>query len=474
MPNDQITPAFIESLNQLLQPFFEDRPEVVQPLDSQADLVTVGRAIAYTFTDDEEVYPAFVEPFLQLEGPVLPALISVLDDGEVSYFAARLLTIAGTRAVDPLLAALQHFSIRAKEDAIYILGQIKDTRAVEPLIALLSDPDLRVRGYAAQALGELKDASALHPLLKLLHDENEALGFFAAKAINQLGQAALLMAEIGNPDPRIRRRIAIELGNNQGSEEVFKTLNTLLTDPDIKVRAAAAHGLGVFGDPRAVNLLIELLQDTNQIMASSAMTALGMLRDADAVEPLIVALRDSHDHIRQHAAYNLGKLRDSRAVQPLIDALKDKALVVRSQAAASLGYMMHSDAVAPLIAALEDSHSVVCHYAASALGQLYDDRSIDPLIKMLTHTNIWLRKMAADSLGRLASPRAVPALIELMQEPEKGTIPEMGVGTSGEPVKLVKNTSHIVRSAVNALTAIATPEALAAVEAWEQQNSHKG
>ena len=56
------------------------------------------------------------------------------------------------------------------------------------------------------------------------------------------------------------------------------------------------------------------------------------------VEGAIKLLRDSQDsQIRQFVAYLLGQTGDSRAIEPLIDALQDEHVGVRGAAANALG-----------------------------------------------------------------------------------------------------------------------------------------
>jgi HEAT repeat protein len=83
------------------------------------------------------------------------------------------------------------------------------------------------------------------------------------------------------------------------------------------VRKSAATALGDLGDERAVEPLIEALQDEDNFVRKMAATACGKLHDRKAVEPLIEALADEDPFVRERAAQALGKIGDSRAVDPL-------------------------------------------------------------------------------------------------------------------------------------------------------------
>jgi HEAT repeat protein len=71
-------------------------------------------------------------------------------------------------------------------------------------------------------------------------------------------------------------------------------------------------------------------------LASKAAHVLGDIRDARAVEPLVEALDDSSDEVRQAAAKALGDIGDDRAVEPLTQALDDRYRGVRDCASYAL------------------------------------------------------------------------------------------------------------------------------------------
>lgn len=86
-----------------------------------------------------------------------------------------------------------------------------------------------------------------------------------------------------------------------------------------------------------VNKLIkDLKYKYDSDIRSKAAVALGDLGDRRAVEPLIQALNDEDEEVRWEAADALGKIRDERAVDPLIRALNDEHEDVRSSAAEAL------------------------------------------------------------------------------------------------------------------------------------------
>lgn len=68
-----------------------------------------------------------------------------------------------------------------------------------------------------------------------------------------------------------------------------------------------------------------------------AAQTLGLIGDTRAVEPLIQTLSDADRWVRMTAAWALGRLGDTRAVNNLIQALDDEDWLVRTEASRALG-----------------------------------------------------------------------------------------------------------------------------------------
>ena len=64
--------------------------------------------------------------------------------------------ICDSRAVVPLIAALEDRMSFVRRAAAEALGEIGDSRAVEPLIAALKDSDWDVRSQVAEALAKIR------------------------------------------------------------------------------------------------------------------------------------------------------------------------------------------------------------------------------------------------------------------------------------------------------------------------------
>jgi HEAT repeat protein len=129
--------------------------------------------------------------------------------------AAGTLVAMGTRAYEPLVAALQHPQWIARRNAAWALGALDDPRAVKILLNALKDREAGVRAQAAWALGALDDRIAMEPLTAALKDEDvrvRAQAAWALGAIGDSGATAGLIVALKDTDPSVRRQAAWALG----------------------------------------------------------------------------------------------------------------------------------------------------------------------------------------------------------------------------------------------------------------------
>jgi HEAT repeat protein len=422
--------------------------------------------------------------------PLLAAINDV--DARVRASATSALREFGdARAVKPLIAALKDVNEQVRSSAANALGALGDARAVEPLIAALKNVNEQVRSSAASALGNLGDERAARPLFAALTNEEADLWVrsSAASALGKLGEVGFrwLLVAIEYGDPEVSNSVASAL--RELGESGFQGLLAALNDTNAKIRSSAAKALGLLGDRRAFEPLIAALVDVDAGVRSSAAEALGQVGDGRAVEPLLTALNDADEWVPRYAARALGKLgtvgfkalldqlknpaaymcvivvealgdlKNAEAVEPLIDVLNDAENEVRRSAAKALGHLGAKWAAEPLIAALTDPEKRVRSSAADALGELGDGRAVEPLIAALNDANAEVRSNVAEALGKMRDARAVEPLIPLLIDTDKA-----------EGANTFASTTRVCDTAARALEAIGTPEALEAVRSWRVAN----
>jgi HEAT repeat protein len=132
------------------------------------------------------------------------------------------------------------------------------------------------------------------------------------------------------------------------------------------------------------------------------------------IEGAIRLLQESSDaQIRQFIAYLLGQAGDPRAVEPLIDALQDEHAGVRGAAANALGTLGDKGAIPYLRPLLTHTHRQLVIWAAFALTRLGDDH-FDTLVEALESDNVDVRRSAILALRQLGDQRAISPLLTLL------------------------------------------------------------
>ncbi len=195
------------------------------------------------------------------------------------------------------------------------------------------------------------------------------------------------------------------------------------------------QGLRIFcehRDPRAIPLLLPLLEAACPILRMSAVYALGRNPHPLAVEPLLVLLAaDDNGYVRKAVAWSLGNYPDAPILNPLIRTLQVDVAAVRLWAASSLadagasGAAKADPAAAHLLQTLRiDSEAAVRSNSAWSLGRLYPDL-VEPrqqaVVEALLHTLLHdgdptVRDEARLALEQLEQPDVLDRLQTLVDE----------------------------------------------------------
>jgi hypothetical protein len=162
-----------------------------------------------------------------------------------------------------------------------------------------------------------------------------------------------------------------------------------LNDPSPHTRATAVKELGKLTDPRAVALILPMLEDSNKQVRVEAVAALGNLGDEKAIEPLIALWRREQKRAQE---FPTSEDAEPYTVHPGLISL-----VLRQQFGAR--------AVDALIANI-DLFGVIF-----VLGEIGDPRSVDALVAVLAQPHIGFQHTGAViALGKIGDPRAIPTL----------------------------------------------------------------
>ena len=191
-------------------------------------------------------------------------------------------------------------------------------------------------------------------------------------------------------------------GYDKMGEFIIEPLIQGLKDNNPDVREIAAQILGKRRDEKAVEPLIELLEDEQLKVQKAAQDALSNIGEP-ALDPLIAYINDQNKsiHSREQAILALGGIGEP-VVESLIQLLAESATGFDGFAASALNDI-GKPAVEPLIRTLEDDNPYVRAHAASILGGMRDERAIEPLTEALNDEDERVRTFAKTSLERIAN-----------------------------------------------------------------------
>lgn len=219
--------------------------------------------------------------------------------GLVRLGYAEALGVVGKPAVDTLIEALlNHPNVVVRRAAGKTLTLIEDPKAVPPLIqALLQDEDTVVQASAIGALARTGEAS-VEPLLEVLASPDSTE--------SSKGHAAWALAFIG--------------------AKAKDRLYAAYASDSAEVRAAVVGAIAKVveedrEDTKALDLLVESLNDSAIDVRSEAAAVLGNLKYQPAIPTLISLLDHAEAQTRKSAALSLMKIGNQEAIAPLQTAL---------------------------------------------------------------------------------------------------------------------------------------------------------
>ncbi len=392
--------------------------------------------------------------------------------------AAALLGQVGNESVVlPLIAALKDPNGNVHKNAVKSLGMLSDERAVEPIISIMVNKDYFAHDEAVKALGKFKDSRAVEPLLAELKESYPGSEIKPA-VITALGQQSdsravpALIAELKNPknDLKVKKATLEALSKIQDPAVFDLFLNQLIEKQQNVSRTSqqmvhgapdndtvsprsddmaeewqtclfAARALGNYGDERAVDILIKVIQDKDHWweLRKEAAEALGKLGASRAAMALSAVLEQStimlktprkreHDQVRTAAAEALEKIQANTANQEivfetLLEGQRSENREIHNTSSSTL-WKMGEKAVEPLLRKLSDPDPMMRSGVSSILGSIRDQRATQPLLELLkTEENKEVQSTVLNALGRIGDNRAVEFMIDLvkngLQDPHK-------------------------------------------------------
>ncbi|BCT56019.1 HEAT repeat domain-containing protein [Dehalococcoides mccartyi] len=224
------------------------------------------------------------------------------------------------------------------------------------------------------------------------------------------------------------------LANANAIEESF--INVLSSKYPL-IRSTAAKVLGNLESDKSVDVLISLLEDTDESVTESAIEALGNIKNTSAIKPLANLL--SNTTFSSQAAIALGQIGNPAALMQLIKTLNNCDDHTRRAIFFALGNIGDQEASKYLINLFEESKSyyfLTLYQYIETLGLLKINSASDYLINLLSHEHSDIRMQAAWALGYMKEPTALKHLEQMLTDNSENVRK-----TAAYSIKMIKENS---------------------------------
>lgn len=320
------------------------------------------------------------------------------------------------------------------------IEKLKTGKKVTPLItALKYNKDWNVRKSAAEALTAIGwepiNGDGIYYLIAL-NDWNKLI---------HIGEPAVepLIQVLKDEDSFDLNRESIKALGAIKDKRAIEPLIELLQNDKIYLREEVVKALGQLGDEKVVNPLISVLQnETRSTLRCETIRALGLTKDKRAVKPLIEALQhesqkprlDANTTIITEVVIALGKIKDERAITPLVSLynvytdyvnkkIGDALLTINTELSKFYFAILNSDENNLLeidnvfdlaVASLYHQNSWVRHQVIWALLKLRDYRAVGQILKALNDNHLNVVSYAIYALGEIGNDKAVIPLMDIL------------------------------------------------------------
>jgi HEAT repeat protein len=212
---------------------------------------------------------------------------------------------------------------------------------VRVMLESLKSPNLLVRSTGAQNLTDMaiEQPNLTIPILleTLKNDEWYSVRFGALESLSELAKSS----------------------NIRLNDDQTNNLIKYLDDNDTDFSAKISECLGLHGNPKSVDPIINHLGSENAEYRELAIIALGNLKNKKAVSEITKFLTDN-DYVQSAVLFSLGKIGENDSefnIEPILSKLTSDKEMISKAAAASLGRIRNKTGIVPLIKALNHTNS---------------------------------------------------------------------------------------------------------------------
>ncbi len=235
------------------------------------------------------------------------------------------------------------------------------------------------------------------------------------------GSRDQLLADLQSPRPEVRA-LAVKKLAEESRPDDLALFTRAAKDMASIVRGEAAAALGKSQDPRVVDLLGELLEDSDEDVQGKAAMALSQVKNDKAKAYLTLQYGRRGRATRQIIVQALKQANVPGAMAEVVAAeskaiwdrnllaLTEGSMPERVGAAEELGKSGRPEAFNRLVPLVRDSQVILAAAAVRGLGDVGDKRAVAAILPLLDESFPELRESAITALTRLQEPQAIPRL----------------------------------------------------------------
>jgi hypothetical protein len=178
---------------------------------------------------------------------------------------------------------LEQFSaLKTSDEKVEWISEFSDARP-ETITAMaekaLGDSDVEVRSAAMEAIIDNEVPNAVGPVSKALKDKEEQIRQQAVEACEYIDdkQAASLLTEAINDQSENVRSAAFMVADQKDADTKAGLFKAGITSPYEDVKEATITGLVDMSSPKAVDILLEGLKDSNPEVRENVSSSIGFL-----------------------------------------------------------------------------------------------------------------------------------------------------------------------------------------------------
>lgn len=296
---------------------------------------------------------------VSLRAAVADALVPSVSDPEASVRRAAVQSLGktgGANLENVLLSAATDIDPGVRGEVALALFRMRflkrvpeySTASLNRLLTLANDSDAEVRWRANYAFSRFPDERAEKMLTQAVKDPHKATRLFAVRSLSKLGRK-VDVSLLTDPDIYVRAEAAAAFGAAKAAGEI--PLFVYL-DSSAHVRAAAADAVSATGDAGLASRLEKMASSDTPMPRGRALIALAKLGGASSAPSLERGRKDPHWWIRSRAYEASAFLPDSAVI--LSAGISDPDARVAAQALETLASSTAPAAAAAIEKVLRD------------------------------------------------------------------------------------------------------------------------